>query len=154
MKTMKDIQMEIKRLKQNRLIRNKEEFDNFELGLRNLAEVNDSNVIANLCEVFDDNTEDEEVMFGLVHLIEDFEMEKGILETVKAVPHMMIKAKRWTKILHYRILNDDDSREIYENILAKVEENTKQIILSLLIEIKKEDSDRFGRYIDKILVKI
>lgn len=47
-----------------------------------------------MCIVFEDETQEEEVMFGLVHFIEDFEMEKYLTEMPKALPKMVENAKR------------------------------------------------------------
>ncbi len=149
-----DIKIELNRLKQNRLLRDKNEFDNFEEAIENLATVTDNWIIKELCEVFDDSTEDEEVMFGLIHLVEDFQGEEGLLETVKAIPNMIPNAKRWAKILNYRILNDDPSRMLYPKILKKLDKNTVKAVVDLLEEIKSEDPQQFKDFIDEILKNI
>jgi len=149
-----DIKIELNRLKQNRLLRDKNEFDNFEEAIENLAIVTDNWIIKELCEVFDDSTEDEEVMFGLIHLVEDFQGEEGLLETVKAIPNMIPNAKRWAKILNYRILNDDSSRMLYLKTLKKLDKTTVKVIVDLLEEIKSEDPQQFRDFIDEILKNI
>lgn len=149
-----DIKKELDRLKQNRLLRDKNEFDNFEEALENLATVTDNWIIKELCEVFDDSTEDEEVMFGLIHLVEDFQGEEGLLETVKAMPNMIPQAKRWAKILNYRILNDDPSRMLYPKVLIKLDKSTVKAVVDLLEEIKAEDPQQFKDFIDEVLKNI
>lgn len=145
------IKKEIEKLKNNRLVRSREEFINFEEGIAALADVRDSKIIVELCKCFDDNTEDEEVMFGLVHLIEDFDGKEGLLEFAKAVPEMLPQAKRWVKILHYRILNDVPSRRIYKNVLKDLDYNNNQVITKILYEIADEYEEEFGKYIREIL---
>ncbi|MEN2773571.1 Imm30 family immunity protein [Acetivibrio clariflavus] len=149
-----DIKKELERLKQNRLLRDKNEFDNFEEALENLATVTDNWIIKELCEVFDDSTEDEEIMFGLIHLIEDFQGEEGLFETIKAVPNLIPRAKKWAKILNYRILNDDSSRMLYPKILKKLDKSTVKTVVDLLEEIKAEDPKQFNDFIDEVLKNI
>lgn len=149
-----DINNQLEKLKQNRLLRNRSEFEGFEEALANLSEVTDYGIIKGLCEAFDDKTEDEEVMFGLIHLIEDFQGEEGLIETAKAVPFMIPQAKRWSKIIHYRILNDDPSREMYVGALKKVDIATRKVIMDILKEILNEDPKKFQTYVNEILSSI
>lgn len=149
-----DINTEIQKLKQNRLLRSKSEFEGFEEALANLSEVTDNKIIKRLCEVFDDNTEDEEVMFQLIHLIEDFQGEDALIETAKAIPLMILQAKRWSKIIQYRILNDNPSRMIYINALRQVDTETREVVLNILKEMSNEDPKRFQIYVSEILANI
>ncbi|MBU3134568.1 hypothetical protein KPL40_19355 [Clostridium gasigenes] len=145
------VKKELEKLKNNRLLRNREEFINFEEAVEVLADVRDCKIIVELCKCLDDNTEDEEVMFGLVHLIEDFDEKEGLLEFAKAVPEMLPQAKRWVKILHYRILNDVPSRRIYKSVLKDLDYNNNQVITKVLYEIADENGGEFGEYIHEIL---
>lgn len=147
-----DINCEIEKLKNSRFIRNDEEFKNFEQAIINLSSVNDCRVIKKLCEVFEDDTECEDVMFGLVHLIESFRGENAIKEFIEAVPSMLSHAKEWVNIIHYRILNNDFSRKEYINALKKVDIQTKQVIIKVLEDISKEDSEKFKTHVDEILL--
>lgn len=58
------------------------------------------------------------------------------------------------EILHYRILNNDQVRSIYGNILSKVDIKTKETIINLLNDIKKEDPNIFGNSVDEVLKEI
>jgi hypothetical protein len=88
-----DIRSEVKRLYDCRLLRNQLECKEFDNLLEKLADCTNEKIIKDLCMVFDDETEEEEVMFGLVHLIEGFEMEKYLTEMPKALPKMIENAK-------------------------------------------------------------
>ncbi len=89
-------------LKKNNLLLTDDEYNKFEEALISLSNCNDFHIIKDLCEAFDDKTHDEEVMFGLIHLIEKFEGEDALLEIINSIPNMEHVAKKWSKILVYR----------------------------------------------------
>ena len=138
-------------LYKNRLLNTKEELMNFEEGLNVIVEMLQEEDIPDLCRVFDDNTKDDEVMFGLIHLIELFSSEKAFVYTVLGIANMMVTAPNWAKIIIYRCLNDDFSRSMLKNAITLVEPQVQQLIISLLNGIKREDSEKFGADIDKVL---
>ncbi|MBN1045254.1 hypothetical protein DVW08_07715 [Clostridium botulinum] len=146
-----DIIREIEKLKKNRLLRTRDEFFAFEEAIENLSEVTNPNIIRELCKCFDDHTEDEEVMFGIVHIIEDFEIEDALFEIAKAVPDMIERARKWVKILHYRILNYTVARRSYKKVLNSIDKKNKEVIIKVLDEISKEDNEKFAPYIDEVL---
>ncbi|WP_282141066.1 Imm30 family immunity protein [Cytobacillus oceanisediminis] len=65
-----DIKSELKKIYTNRFLQSQKEISNFEGALRNLIGLGDTSVITDLCMGFDDDTEQYEIMFGLVHGIE------------------------------------------------------------------------------------
>jgi len=67
----------IKQLYESRLIRTDKEFETFEKTLEILADIATEDDIPLLCTVFDDNTEEHEVMYGLIHFIEYYRGEKA-----------------------------------------------------------------------------
>ena len=146
-----DLNTEILKLKNNRLLRSKLEINNFESAIESITTLNNASLIKDLCTGFDDQTEDSEVMFGLIHAIEDFEGEEGIFEMAKAIPNMLPHAKEWAKILNYRILNHEPSRKIYAEVLKKVDGLAKDTIIQILYEIKTEDPIRFEVTVNEVL---
>ena len=146
-----DIQAEILKLKKNRLLRNTLEVNDFESAIENIVSLNDVNLIKDLCVGFDDQTEDDEVMFGLIHAIEDFEGEKGLLEMAKAIPSMLPHAKGWATVLNYRVLNHEPSRRQYGKVLKKVNVTAQDIVVKILKEIKTEDPAQFETSVDEVL---
>ena len=65
-----DIKSHLERLYDNRLLENENEIRDFNESLMEVIEYNDVSVITDLCLVLDDETEQFEVMFGLIHGIE------------------------------------------------------------------------------------
>lgn len=146
-----DINAEILKLRNNRLLRNKLEVNDFESAIENIVSLNNAKFIKDLCSGFDDRTEDHEVMFGLIHAIENFEGEEELLEMAKAIPNMLPHAKEWAIILNYRILNHEPSRKLYAEVLKKVDASVKDTIVQILREIKTEDPARFENTANEVL---
>ncbi|MCU5733541.1 Imm30 family immunity protein, partial [Bacillus pacificus] len=82
-----DIKSHLKRLYDNRLLENENEIRDFNESLMEVIEYNDVSVITDLCLVLDDETEQFEVMFGLIHGIESLyknNIEEGLVCIAKA----------------------------------------------------------------------
>lgn len=141
----------VEELYKNRLLVTNEEVVKFENSLNEIAQVIEEDDILDLCNVFDDNTKDDEMMFGVIHLIESFSSERAFELTVLGVVNMMESALNWAKIIMYRCLNDDFSRDMLKNAISKMDFQGKQSIEGLLSSIKKEDGDKFGSAIDYVL---
>jgi hypothetical protein len=75
--------------------------------------------IVDLHLALDDNTQHQEVMFGLVHFLESLPVETQLRALVKVLPQLAIQSPRWAKILHYRILNHGPSKVAYQEILSR-----------------------------------
>lgn len=67
---------------------NENELNEFERALVRVLEIGDVSVIPDLCEAFDDDAEQIEVMFGWDHAIESLynNMEEGLSYIAKFVP--------------------------------------------------------------------
>lgn len=149
-----DVKAQVQRLQQNKFLRNRNEVQEFEEAIENIMSLKDVKLIKDLCSGFDDQTEQHEVMFGLLHAVEDFEGEEGLLEIAKAIPIMLPQAKEWATILHYGILNDDPSRAQYGKILSQVNLSVRHTIVGILKEIKDEDPARFENSVNEVLSSI
>ena len=90
-----------------------------------------------MCIVFEDETQEEEVMFGLVHFIEDFEMGKYLTEMPKSLQ------KEWAMLLNIRILNNDLYRSEYAKVLVGMNHDIQLTIINLLNEIIADNPKRF-----------
>lgn len=152
-----DTNLELKKVYTNRLLRSPKEISEFEEALSNLISLGDKSIITELCMGFDDDTEQYEIMFGLVHGIEHLykeNIEDGLYLIALAVPSVIDRAREWMEVLHYRILNNEQVRRIYGSVLSKLDVKTKEIIINLLRDIKSEDPDMFGNSVDEVLKAI
>ncbi len=152
-----DVKLELKKVYTNRLLQSQKEISSFEAALGNLIGLGDVSVITGLCLGFDDDTEQYEIMFGLIHGIEHLykeNIEEGLYLIAIAVPSVIDRAREWMEVLHYRILNHEQVRKIYGSVLSKLDDKSKEIIINLLNDIKSEDPNMFSNSVDEVLEAI
>ncbi|EIT87194.1 hypothetical protein A374_01509 [Fictibacillus macauensis ZFHKF-1] len=150
-----DILVELTELKNNRLLRDESEVEQFEKSIENIVDMEDVNNIEILCQGFDDLTENDEVMFGLIHAIESYDQivssEISLKVLANSIPKMLPHAKEWLKILHKRILNHEPSRNIYKAIIPTLNNDIQKYIVSHLNSIKERNPSRFEESVNSIL---
>lgn len=124
-------------LKENRLMRTPEEVIIFEETLEKIAEEANNEYLKDLHLILDDNCEQADVMFGLVHFLESFELQQQLEAFIAVIPQLMITAPEWTKIIHYRIINDELACKVYQQSLELANEKTPHFLYQLLNESVK-----------------
>lgn len=152
-----DVKSALKIVYTNRLLQSQKEITEFEETLSNLIGLGDKSVITGLCMGFDDDTEQYEIMFGLVHGIEHLykeNIEEGLYLIALAVPSVIDRAKEWMEVLHYRILNHEQVRRIYGSVLSKLDDKSKEIIINLLRDIKSEDPNMFSDSVEEVFIAL
>lgn len=132
-------------LQKNKHLRSRAEVVAFDHALAKLAQCRKDEDLPDLHSVFTDARQDREVMYGLVHLLESFDMETQLAAFVEAVPTMRIEAPEWTKVLHCRILNDDASREFYKKLYHTASPAAKAAVNAVLSEIQADDAEFSSR---------
>lgn len=142
-----DITILTQTLIDNRFLRNQQEISLFEKAITSIIDLKNVSHIEYLCLGFDDQTQHDEVMFGLIHAIESYDKisgpEQSLKVLAKSLPNMLPYAKEWAKILHKRILNHELSRRIYSEVISHGDESTKRMVLQLVNEIKERNPKRF-----------
>ncbi|WP_033843109.1 Imm30 family immunity protein [Geobacillus icigianus] len=152
-----DIKSEIKKVYHNRLLETEKQVEEFEQALKNIYEYDEVSIIKDLMLAFDDNTENHEVMFNLVHTIEHLyknKIEEGLKLIANSVPIIIDYGREWIEILHYRILNHPQVRMIYAKVLRDIDIKARNIIKDLLEDIKREDPELFSDSVDEVLGSI
>ena len=127
----------IKILQENRLMKTPQEINLFEETLEKLAKYPDDKHLKDLHLILDDNCEHPEIMFSLLHFLEDFEPQQQIQAFIEVIPQLMITAPEWTKIIHYRMINDESAVKIYQNSLELANQKTPHFLHQLLLESVK-----------------
>ena len=127
----------IKILQENRLMKTPQEINLFEETLEKLAKYPDDKHLKDLHLILDDNCEHPEIMFSLLHFLEDFEPQQQIQAFIEVIPQLMITAPEWTKIIHYRMINDESAVKIYQNSLELANQKTPHFLYQLLLESAK-----------------
>ncbi|MBW4085398.1 hypothetical protein HYD27_29165 [Paenibacillus sp. S150] len=144
----------IAQLYHNRLLRTELECEAFDLALEGLAGDTEDVVIHQIFKVFDDDTEQEEVMFGLVHFVESYQMEMYLTQLLESLPDMLDNARNWAIVLNQRILDDDISRKEYGDIAAGMAPRIKKSLAFLLEEIREDNPRLYERKVNTVLAKL
>lgn len=113
----------------------------FEEILGDIAKLKDPNVIRKLVNYLDDDSEYPDIIFEIVHLIEEFDDHTYLQELLPSIPLLTQNSPYWAKVLHYRIMNSPTTLAEYSKISSSLSEDTKQALKKLLVEIKKEDKE-------------
>lgn len=149
---------EVRILNENKLLRTNEEIEKFECAIEKNLSNEDYKDIKYLCTGFDDNTEDDEVMLGLIHAIESYnrivDMKLTLKEFINSIPSVYSYAKEWIKIMNKRILNDENSLNEYIEIVKNCDEELKLILIELINEVKKDNPEIFSQPVNKFLTYI
>lgn len=140
-----------KDLYDNRMLSNNSEIEKYEHNLNELSTNFSEEDIIRLCLTFEDKTQNSEVMFGAIHLLESLSSELAYKNTIIGVVNMYISAPEWANIIIYRLLNDEFSVQMIKCIYNRIEKNISVKFKQILETIKKEDYDKFGKSIDVIL---
>lgn len=135
----------------NRMLKDSNEIAIFENNLTKLADTFNEDDIIELCQILDDETNDSEVMFGIVHLLETLSTEQAFINTVIGVVKLKSMSPEWANIIIYRCLNDEYSVRMLKKIYMTLDDEIRIEFSKLLKEIKEEDKERFGKAVSEVL---
>ncbi|WP_248403638.1 Imm30 family immunity protein [Butyrivibrio fibrisolvens] len=107
--------------------------------------------IVNLCSTFEDKTQNSEVMFGAIHLLESLSSESAYENTIIGVVNLYTFSPGWAKIIVYRLLNDEFSVQMIKCIYNRIDKDVCAKFKLILETIKREDSEKYGKSIAVIL---
>lgn len=119
-------------------------FENSIQALENNISIDD---VENLLKVFYDKTENDELMFVLIHLIEKLRGEDYLIKIALFTP-FMADAHEWAMTLNKRILNSQTFFEMYINAIDSLNSDNKEKILALLNDVKNDNPARFSEKVD------
>ena len=137
----------IQNLIKSRRLSSNDEFDMFEQALLALQDNLEIEDISEVCRAFFDDTQDDEVMFGLIHLIERLRGSECLREIAKCTPDMN-DAHDWAMTLNKRIINSQEYLEMYIDVINSLDVNSKRKILGLLEDVKNDNPKRFAEKVD------
>lgn len=150
---MMDKSTYIQQLVNARKLHTNEEYVLFEDALQALQASITVDDITEICKAFCDDTQDDEVMFGIVHLIENLQGEKYLKKIAICTPNMK-DAHDWAMTLNKRIINSSKYFEEYIAIISTLEKEYKEKILKLLVDVKNDNPERFGEKIDTLIKRV
>ncbi|MBA2938963.1 hypothetical protein HZF08_11645 [Paenibacillus sp. CGMCC 1.16610] len=143
---------------ENRTLVSQQEITKFENAIQDIINLNELSSIKFLCSGFYDETDYDEVMFNLIHAIESFDQKYKLEVTLKelavSIPVMLPHAREWAKVLHKRILNHPPSLVVYIQIVKNLDVMNRNVIISLVTEIKNKNHAKFAEAVDQLLSAI
>ena len=145
-----DKSIQIQQLINARKLNTNEEYELFEGALQALQASITIDDIAEICKAFYDDTQDDEVMFGIIHLIEQLQGEEYLKKIAICTPDMK-EAHDWAMTLNKRIINSQKYFEKYIEIIGDLEKEYKEKILKLLVDVKNDNPKRFGDKINMLI---
>lgn len=124
------------------------DIEDFEKIVWDLGKSNDPKVIKNLISLFDDDYLYNEVMYSLVHAIEQCDKELYVPIVIEKIPEGINKYPLWLDALCNRILNDESYRDIFKRNLALVDKAS----LLRLLDVMSKESPHHAANIEEIKV--
>jgi hypothetical protein len=129
------------RLRESRLMRTDAEVAQFIAALDELADRRRQTDLPGLHQAFDDQTKHGEVMWSLVHLIEDFDCQAAAIALVAALPEMTPTARDWMKLLVIRTLNSDEARPLLMDAYRTSSRSEQDALRGLVAAIADFDNE-------------
>ncbi len=143
----------IKQLFSSRKLSTYEEHVLFEDALQALHACATVDDVSEICKAFYNDTQDEEVMFGIIHLIEQFCGEQYLKVIAMCTPNMS-DAHEWAMILNKRIINSTKFFDKYIEVINLLEKEYKEKILKLLLDVKNDNPQKFGEKIERLFNQV
>lgn len=141
-------------LEENRKVSDDEEIVLFLEAVAELEMLADYRTIPILFVGFDDEAEDPEMMYEIIHTAEAYIRVIGEEIYLKMVLESLVPTcehgREWIKLVIKRILNSRACFFAIQNILKICNKETRALLKELLIEIKDSDATLFGNAVDEL----
>lgn len=148
-----DKSIQIQQLINARNLSTNEEYLSFESALRSLQKNITIDDVTEICKTFCDDTQNDEVMFEIIHLIEQLQGEEYLKKIAICSPDMK-DAHDWAMTLNKRIINSQRFFEMYIDVISELEEESKKKILLLLDDVKNDNPKRLAKKIDILYERV
>jgi len=109
--------------------------------------------VTQLFDVFVDDCDQSEVMWGLLHFVESFDDETYISALLLSIEELSAKAKDWLEIILSRVLNNDDSKSQLIIALKNRSEFENTSVIKLLESFKTDEEPSLRDYASKVLLE-
>ncbi|WP_046173628.1 Imm30 family immunity protein [Domibacillus indicus] len=140
-------------LMNSRFMRTETEISLFEEALEAVYQANDYRLTEELTGVLEDDTEQEEVMWGVIHAIEALSArspKEALARQIAAVPENLDKSRGWLSILHVRIVNHDEYRGLLAEVLREADTRIQEAVIGLFHDIQKENPGQFKEKAEQV----
>lgn len=148
-----DNSIQIQQLINARSLSTNEEYLSFESALQSLQKNITIDDVPEICKAFCDDTQNDEVMFEIIHLIEQLQGDEYLKKIAICSPNMK-DAHDWAMTLNKRIINSQRFFEKYIEVISELEEESKEKIILLLNDVKNDNPKRFAEKIDMLYERV
>jgi len=145
-------------LRTTRFLRNTGEVDMFEATLAQIyrqGTVRQAE-IEELYLLFEDASDQLDVQWGLLHMIEDFSLDVLLSAFVAVLPRVVAKSLDWAETITSRFLNSDETRQALRALLRDTPE-ARRAVLPILHDLSRVESPRLQqlrRHAEEVLKDI
>jgi hypothetical protein len=119
----------------------------FEEILSKFVLLRDYRSIKFLINLLDDECDYDELMFSIIHTVEDFEEVVYAREIGENISSVFLKAPEWAKLVLIRILNSPSSSNAFRDVINNLPKNERMEVVTILEVIKDENSD----FVNKVM---
>jgi hypothetical protein len=140
-------------LKTSRGFKVREEVLAFDDALGKLAAINlTKEDLIKLLMILEDNSEHEEVLWGLLHFIEGATDLPTFLQAfIEVVPRLIDQAPEWVETFHFRILNGEETRVLFKEMLSLSKPAYQNVIRKVLTNISNNELPPLSEYANFVL---
>jgi Immunity protein 30 len=125
-----------------RVANENQDYLRFDAILQDASTIDDPSLIEELSIFFNDNHKYDEILFGIVHVIEKFDLDVYISHLLKIIPDLYRRCPRWSATLLMRILNSETARlKLINQLMTSSSSEIKNSVHNLLDEINQVSPD-------------
>ena len=137
-------------LRANRFMRSRDEVLAFDEALAALAEQPEERLLPSLFLIFDNACEHHEVMWGLLHYVESFDLEVVVRVFAGVMSILLEHASEWVDIFLHRFLNSPETRAHLKHVIPSLPPENQE---SIRRELKKiaQSSKHFRSKVDEVI---
>jgi hypothetical protein len=137
---------QLERLRSARFLRKPEEVHTFESALSEIERQGGvmQSEAEDLYRVFEDSSAQQDVLWGLLHLIEHLDQDIWLPAFIAVLPEMMTKSSEWADTITARILNTERILPALEALLRSAP-RSREAILPILEELAQDQTPRLQK---------
>jgi immunity protein 30 of polymorphic toxin system len=132
-------------LRSSSRLRDDADFETYERAVELLAESLDPRDLPAIYQAFDDGTEDYEVFWSLVHLVDKYDWRTAAKVYVSLLPETLPKAHEWMELLVIRQVNHDEARGHLLEAARAAPAPNRDAVRSLLVGLASEQDSESAR---------
>ncbi|MEW4490863.1 Imm30 family immunity protein [Thalassoglobus sp. JC818] len=108
--------------------------------LGQVATLNDPDCIGKLLPFFEDDAEYDELMFSIIHSIENFDDATYVREIGNHLGDFFGHSPRWAVIVHMRILNSAPTLTAYSEQIKSLTDQERLTVRNVLQAVRQKDA--------------